>query len=269
MNPNQNKITCQVLQNMKRSGKKISALTSYDYAMASILDAAGVDIILVGDSVANVFSGHSTTLPVTLDQMIYHASAVVRACQNAMVVVDLPFGSYQGSPDLALQSAVRVIKETGADAVKLEGGEAILPGLKYIIDSGIPVMGHLGLTPQSILSLGSFSLQAKKEEEKIKLLEELELLEAVGVFSVVLEKIPASLARKASRKIGIPTIGIGAGAGTDGQILVINDLLGMTKCFAPKFLRKYLNMNELISNAVNDYIKDVKNLNYPNEKESY
>ena len=254
---------------MKEQGEKISMITSYDYSMASIVDGAGIDIILVGDSAANVMAGHKTTLPITLDQMIYHASSVVRGVERAFVVCDMPFGTYQGDPITALHSAVRIMKESGADGVKLEGGEEIIDSVKKILTAGIPVMGHLGLTPQSVHQLGGYSVQAKEDAAAEKLIADAKLLEEVGCFAVVLEKIPATLAKRVSEALTIPTIGIGAGAGTDGQVLVIHDMLGINKGFSPKFLRRYANLHDIMTEAVEHYIADVKSCDFPNENEQY
>lgn len=261
--------TTQTIRNMKVKGEKISVLTAYDFTMASILDEAGIDVILVGDSAANVMAGHETTVPITLDQMIYHASCVTRGCKQALVVVDLPFGTYQGDPYDAYKNAVRVMKETGAHAVKLEGGKEIEKAIQLITQAGIPVMGHLGLTPQSIHQLGSFGIQAKGDSESQKLKEDALLLESLGCFSVVLEKIPSPLAKEVSEALKIPTIGIGGGSHCDGQVLVINDMLGMTKDFKPKFLRQYLNLYDQILQASSLYIEDVKRGDFPNESEQY
>ncbi len=254
---------------MKNSGEKISMLTGYDFSMAGILDKAGIDIILVGDSAANVFAGHETTLPMTLDQMIYHASAVVKAARRAMVIVDLPFGTYQGCPNEALRSAVRIMKESGAHGVKVEGGTEIREGVEKMVGAGIPVMGHLGLTPQSINQFGSFGLRAAKAGEAHTLSQNFQALQEAGCFAVVLEKIPAKLAAEISSHSRIPTIGIGAGPDCDGQVLVVNDMLGMTENFKPKFLRQYLDLNNQISGAVQQYIQDVKQGSFPNENEQY
>lgn len=244
-------------------------LTSYDFSMARIVDSAGIDVILVGDSASNVMAGHETTLPITLDQMIYHASAVVRGVSRALVVVDLPFGSYQGNSKSALDSAIRIMKEAGAHAVKLEGGAEIKESVERILTAGIPVMGHLGLTPQSIYKFGTYTVRAKEEAEAQKLMEDAQLLESIGCFAVVLEKIPATLAEKVSKKLHIPTIGIGAGSGTDGQVLVLHDMLGITKEFKPRFLRRYLNLYDEIQNGVKQYVDDVKSRNFPNKDEQY
>ncbi len=254
---------------MKNRGEKISMLTSYDYSMAGIVDAAGIDAILVGDSAANVMDGYETTLPITLDQMIYHARSVTRAVKRALVVVDMPFGTYQGDSKAALDSAVRIMKETEADAVKIEGGEEILESVKRILSAGIPVMGHLGLTPQSIHKFGTFTVRAKEEAEAERLVRDAHLLEDAGCFSVVLEKIPAALAAKVSSELSIPTIGIGAGPGTDGQVLVIHDMLGINKGFSPRFLRRYADLHEIMTDAVSRYVEDVKSGDFPNEREQY
>ncbi|GAA4797981.1 3-methyl-2-oxobutanoate hydroxymethyltransferase [Olivibacter ginsenosidimutans] len=263
------KVTVNSILEMKATVEKISVLTVYDYTMASILDAAGVDILLVGDSAANVMAGYDTTLPITLDQMIYHAQSVSRAIKRALLVVDLPFGTYQGNPYDALNAAVRVMKETGAQALKLEGGIEIKEALRLIINAGIPVMGHLGLTPQSVNAFGGFGLRATGVQEAHKLNSDAQLLHELGCFSVVLEKIPAKLAKEVTDHLRIPTIGIGAGPHTDGQVLVLQDLLGMNKNFKPKFVRQYLNLDTLITEAVQQYITDVKTVNFPNDKESY
>ena len=262
-------VTTSQLKKMKEQGEKISMITSYDYSMASIVDGAGIDIILVGDSAANVMAGHKTTLPITLDQMIYHASCVVRGVERAFVVCDMPFGTYQGDPITALHSAVRIMKESGSDGVKLEGGEEIIDSVKKILTAGIPVMGHLGLTPQSVHQLGGYSVQAKEEAAAEKLIADAKLLEEAGCFAVVLEKIPAALAKRVSEALTIPTIGIGAGAGTDGQVLVVHDMLGINKGFSPKFLRRYANLHDIITEAVEHYIADVKSCDFPNENEQY
>ena len=263
------KVTTHQLQEMKRRGEKISMLTAYDYTMAKIIDHAGIDVILVGDSASNVMAGHETTLPITLDQMIYHASSVIRAIDRALVVVDLPFGSYQGNSKEALQSAVKIMKESGAHAVKMEGGREIKDSIERILSAGIPVMGHLGLTPQSIYKFGSYTVRAKEEEEAKRLLEDAKLLEEYGCFALVLEKIPASLAEQTAKSIAIPVIGIGAGGGVDGQVLVTHDMLGMTHEFSPRFLRRYLNLYESMSGAFQQYIKDVKSRDFPNDSEQY
>ena len=263
------KVTTHVLQAMKRSGEKISMLTAYDYTMAKILDHAGVDVLLVGDSASNVMAGHETTLPITLDQMIYHASSVVRAIDRALIVVDLPFGSYQGNSKEALSSAIKIMKESGAHAVKLEGGKEVKESVERILTAGIPVMGHLGLTPQSIYKFGTYTVRAKEEEEANRLLEDAHLLEKSGCFALVLEKIPASLAEKVAKEISIPVIGIGAGNGVDGQVLVTHDMLGMTNEFSPRFLRRYLNLYESMTTAFQQYVKDVKSKDFPKENEQY
>ncbi len=263
------KITTHTLHKMKAAGEKISMLTAYDYSFATIFDSAGVDVILVGDSASNVMAGHETTLPITLDQMIYHASSVVRGIQHCLVVVDLPFGSYQGNSREAVNSAIRIMKETGGHAIKLEGGEEILESIKRIVDAGIPVMGHLGLTPQSIYKFGTYTVRAKEQAEADKLQKDALLLEQAGCFAIVLEKIPAQLATEVSKKLHIPTIGIGAGGGCDGQVLVMHDMLGINTEFKPRFLRQYLNMSEQITGAVQQYISDIKSSDFPNEKEQY
>jgi 3-methyl-2-oxobutanoate hydroxymethyltransferase len=263
------RITTHVLQAMKQRGEKIAMLTAYDYSMARILDESGIDILLVGDSASNVMAGHETTLPITLDQMIYHASSVVRAVKRALVVVDLPFGSYQGNSRIALESTIRIMKESGAHAVKLEGGEEIQESVKRILSAGVPVMGHLGLTPQSIYKFGTYTVRAREEEEAQKLFEDAHLLQELGCFSIVLEKIPADLTKKVSESLTIPTIGIGAGSHADGQVLVTHDMLGITKDFQPRFLRRYLDLFDTINQAVQQYIEDVKTRDFPNEKEQY
>ncbi len=263
------RVTTHVLQAMKARGEKISMLTAYDYSMARILDEAGIDVILVGDSASNVMAGHETTLPITLDQMIYHAGSVVRAVKRALVVVDLPFGSYQGNSRIALESAIRIMKEAGAHAVKLEGGAEIEESVRRILTAGIPVMGHLGLTPQSIYKFGTYQVRARQEEEARKLREDALLLERLGCFAIVLEKIPASLGKEVTESLTIPTIGIGAGQHCDGQVLVTHDLLGITKEFQPRFLRRYLELFDTIKGAVEQYISDVKNRDFPNEHEQY
>jgi 3-methyl-2-oxobutanoate hydroxymethyltransferase len=263
------RITTHTLQEMKSKKEKIAMLTAYDYSTALILDEAGIDVLLVGDSASNVMAGHETTLPITLDQMIYHASSVVRAVKRALVVVDLPFGSYQGNSKEALQSSIRIMKESGAHAVKLEGGAEVKESIERIISAGVPVMGHLGLTPQSIYKFGTYTVRAKEQAEATKLIEDAKVLQQSGCFALVLEKIPASLAQLVAKELTIPVIGIGAGADVDGQVLVVNDLLGLTKGFKPRFLRQYLNLFEEINGAVKSYIKDVKTLDFPNEKEQY
>ncbi len=263
------KITTKRLFDMKQAGEKISMLTAYDYTMAKILDSSGIDIILVGDSASNVMAGHETTLPITLDQMIYHASSVVRAVNRALVVVDMPFGTYQGNSKKALESAIKIMKESGGHAVKMEGGKEISDSITRILSAGIPVMGHLGLTPQSIYKFGTYTVRAKEEKEATKLIEDAKHLEELGVFSLVLEKIPANLAKKVSEMLSIPVIGIGAGSQVDGQVLVMHDMLGMTKDFSPRFLRRYADLNEIMTKAFKQYINDVKTLDFPNEKEQY
>ena len=262
-------ISTSTIMEMKSSGEKITMLTAYDYSMASILDQAGIEIILVGDSAANVFAGYSTTLPITLDQMIYHAASVVRGVRSAMVIVDLPFGSYQGSSNKALESAIRIMKESGAHGVKLEGGAEIQEAVEKIVAAGIPVIGHLGLTPQSVNQFGGFGVRAKSESEAHALKNNLHILQEAGCFAVVLEKIPAKLAAELSSHSRIPIIGIGAGMGCDGQVLVINDMLGLTENFKPKFLRQYLNLHGEIKGAVQQYISDVKDNTFPNIDEQY
>jgi 3-methyl-2-oxobutanoate hydroxymethyltransferase len=263
------RITTHTLQAMKQKGEKISMLTAYDYSMARILDEAGIDVLLVGDSAANVMAGYETTVPITLNHMIYHAQSVIRATKRALVVVDLPFGSYQGNSKEALNSAIRIMKEAEAHAVKLEGGEEISESIKRILTAGVPVMGHLGLTPQSIYKFGTYTVRAKEEEEAEKLMQDAKVLEELGCFGIVLEKIPAKLAKRVSESVSIPTIGIGAGNNTDGQVLVTHDLLGITKDFKPRFLRRYLELYDLIKEATEEYIKDVKSQDFPNEKEQY
>ena len=263
------KITTKSLIEMKVQGEKISMLTAYDFTMAKIVDTAGVDVILVGDSASNVMAGHETTLPITLDQMIYHASSVIRAVDRALVVVDLPFGSYQSDPKEALRSSIRIMKESGGHAVKLEGGSEIKESIKKILNAGIPVMGHLGLTPQSIYKFGTYTVRAKEQTEADKLLEDAQLLERLGCFALVLEKIPAKLAEKVAKSISIPVIGIGAGGGVDGQVLVIHDMLGMNNEFSPRFLRRYLDLYEQMTGAIGKYVSDVKSRDFPNEKEQY
>lgn len=263
------KITTNTLLRMKATGEKISMITAYDYSFARIFDKAGIDIILVGDSASNVMAGHETTLPITLDHMIYHASSVVRGVDRSLVVVDLPFGSYQGNSKEALHSTIRIMKETGAHSIKLEGGEEILESVRRIISSGIPVMGHLGLTPQSIYKFGTYAVRAKEEQEAEKLKSDALLLQEAGCFAIVLEKIPALLAKEVSDSLQIPTIGIGAGKFCNGQVLVMHDMLGINTEFKPRFLRMYLNMNELVTGAVQQYIKDVKSNDFPNDQEQY
>lgn len=263
------KVTTHQLQEMKSRGEKISMLTAYDYSMARILDASGIDVLLVGDSASNVMAGHETTLPITLDQMIWHASSVVRAVQRAFVVVDIPFGSYQANSTAALKSAIRIMKESGAHGVKMEGGREIQESVERIVSAGVPVMGHLGLTPQSIYKFGTYSVRARQDAEAQKLIEDAILLEDSGCFSIVLEKIPAELGELVAQKLKIPVIGIGAGSHVDGQVLVMHDMLGITKDFKPRFLRRYADLNLVITDAVTNYIADVKNRNFPDEKESY
>jgi len=263
------KVTTHVLQEMKLKGEKIAMLTAYDYSFARILDSTGIDVILVGDSASNVMAGHTSTLPITLNEMIYHASSVVRAVKRAQVVVDLPFGTYQGNSKEALNSAIRIMKEAGADAVKLEGGKEIIESVDRILSAGIPVMGHLGLTPQSIHKFGTYVVRATSEDEASKLIEDAHLLEKAGCFAIVLEKIPAKLGGKVTTALKIPIIGIGAGRDVDGQVLVLHDMLGITLEFSPRFLRRYHNLSEEIRGAVNTYIDDVKTLDFPNEKEQY
>lgn len=263
------RVTTHVLSEMKLKGEKICMLTAYDYSMARIVDHAGVDAILVGDSAANVMAGHETTLPITLDQMIYHAASVVRGVKRALVVVDMPFGSYQGNSKEALCSAIRIMKETSADAVKLEGGVEIIESVQRILSAGIPVMGHLGLTPQSIHKFGTYAVRAKGDTEAKKLMEDARLLQEAGCFGIVLEKIPAALARQVSEELTIPTIGIGAGNGVDGQILVVHDMLGINQGFSPRFLRRYLDLFTEMTGAVGNYVHDVKSGDFPNEREQY
>jgi 3-methyl-2-oxobutanoate hydroxymethyltransferase len=263
------KVTTNVLQEMKRKGEKIAMLTAYDFTTASIVDAAGIDVILVGDSASNVMAGHETTLPITLDQMIYHASSVVRGINRALIVVDLPFGSYQGNSKEALNSSIRIMKESGAHAVKLEGGAEVKESVERILTAGIPVMGHLGLTPQSIYKFGTYTVRAKEEEEADRLLKDAHVLEAAGCFALVLEKIPAALAEKVASQIAIPVIGIGAGGGVDGQVLVYHDMVGLTKEFHPRFLRRYADLSDIITKAVGNYVADVKSRDFPNKNEQY
>jgi 3-methyl-2-oxobutanoate hydroxymethyltransferase len=266
---NVKRVTTHVLQEMKHNNEKIAMLTAYDFSMASIVDAAGMDVILVGDSASNVMAGHETTLPITLDQMIYHASAVVRAVKRALVVVDLPFGSYQGNSKEALNSAIRIMKESGAHTVKMEGGTEIVESIQRILTAGIPVMGHLGLTPQSIYKFGTYAVRAKEDEEAEKLISDAKALEEAGCYALVLEKIPAHLATRVSKEINIPTIGIGAGAGTDGQVLVVHDMLGINKEFSPRFLRRYANLYDEMTKAFENYVSDVRKQDFPNENEQY
>jgi 3-methyl-2-oxobutanoate hydroxymethyltransferase len=263
------KITTHSIQEMKSAGEKISMLTAYDYTMAKILDAAGIDVLLVGDSASNVMHGHETTLPITLDQMIYHAASVVRAVDRALIVVDLPFGTYQGNSKEALNSAIRIMKESGAHAVKLEGGKEIKESIERILTAGIPVMGHLGLTPQSIYKFGTYNVRAKEEVEAAQLIENAHVLQKSGCFAIVLEKIPAKLARQVAKELSIPVIGIGAGNGVDGQVLVTHDMMGMTHEFNPRFLRRYLSLYDEMLNATERYIKDIKTKDFPNDKEQY
>ena len=265
----QDRVTIKVLEEMKSNNEKISMLTSYDYSFAKIIDSAGIDIILVGDSASNVMAGHETTLPITLDQMIYHASSVVRAVKRALVVVDLPFGTYQADSKVALKSAIRIMKESGAHAVKLEGGKLVKDSIERILKAGIPVMGHLGLTPQSIYKFGTYNVRAKEEKEAKVLIDDALLLEEIGCFSLVLEKIPNILSKEVLNKTKIPIIGICAGSSLDGQVLVSHDMLGMNKDFSPRFLRRYLDLDSLISNAVKKYSKDIKSGNFPDKKEQY
>ena len=263
------RVTTKSVVEMKANSEKISMLTAYDYTFAKLLDSAGIDVLLVGDSASNVMAGHETTLPITLDQMIYHASSVIRGVTRALVVVDLPFGTYQSDPKKALRSATRIMKESGAHAIKLEGGKEEAESIRRIVNAGIPVMGHLGLTPQSIHQFGGFGLRAKEEAEAQKLKEDAKLVEQLGCFAIVLEKIPAALAEEVAKSVRIPIIGIGAGNGVDGQVLVMHDMLGMSNEFHPKFLRKYANLQEVINEAVTHYIADVKSVDFPNENESY
>ncbi len=263
------KITTHQLQAMKDRGEKISMLTAYDFSMAGILDKAGIDIILVGDSASNVMAGNETTLPITLDQMIYHATSVIKAIKRTFVVVDIPFGAYQGNSSEALRSAIRIMKESGAHAVKMEGGEEILDSVKRVLSAGVPVMGHLGLTPQSIFKFGTYTVRAKGAEEADKLIADAKLLEKAGCFGIVLEKIPSKLAKKVAEEVKIPIIGIGAGPHVDGQVLVVHDMLGITQEFKPRFLRQYADLSTIMTDAVTNYIKDVKGADFPNEGESY
>ncbi|MCF7568009.1 3-methyl-2-oxobutanoate hydroxymethyltransferase [Sabulilitoribacter arenilitoris] len=263
------RITVKTLVDMKANGEKISMLTAYDYTMAKIVDGAGIDVILVGDSASNVMAGHETTLPITLDQMIYHASSVIRAIDRCLVVVDLPFGSYQSDPKEALRSAIRIMKESGAHSVKLEGGKEIKESIKRILNAGIPVMGHLGLTPQSIYKFGTYTVRAKEEQEAEQLIEDAKMLERIGCFAIVLEKIPATLAKEVAESVSIPIIGIGAGPHVNGQVLVLHDMLGMTHEFNPRFLRRYLHLYEEMTTAISQYVNDVKTQDFPNESEQY
>lgn len=263
------RVTTKSLVDMKSNGEKISMLTAYDYTMAKIVDGAGIDVILVGDSASNVMAGHETTLPITLDQMIYHASSVIRAVERALVVVDLPFGSYQSDPKEALRSAIRIMKESGGHAVKMEGGKEVKDSIKRILNAGIPVMGHLGLTPQSIYKFGTYTVRAKEEEEAMQLVEDAKMLERIGCFGIVLEKIPAKLAKQVADSVSIPIIGIGAGNGVDGQVLVLHDMLGMTHEFNPRFLRRYMNLYEDMTKAISQYVTDVKKVDFPSDSEQY
>ena len=263
------RITTNTLQEMKANKEKIAMLTAYDYSLARLVDSSGIDVILVGDSASNVMAGHETTVPITLDQMIYHAQSVVRAVQRALVVVDMPFGTYQSDSNNALKSAIRIMKETGGHAVKLEGGREVLPAVRKIIDAGIPVMGHLGLTPQSIYKFGTYSVRAKQDEEAARLMEDAMDLQEAGCFSIVFEKIPAKLAAKVSSSLTIPTIGIGAGVDCDGQVLVLHDMLGITQEFSPRFLRRYADLENTIDAAITSYISDVRAKSFPSDEESY
>ena len=263
------RVTTHTLQEMKNKGEKIAMLTAYDYSMALIVDQSGIDVILVGDSASNVMAGHETTLPITLDQMIYHAASVVRACKRSLVVVDMPFGSYQGNSKEALNSAIRIMKETGGHAIKMEGGEEIVESVKRILTAGIPVMGHLGLTPQSIYKFGTYQVRAKEEAEAERLIHDAKLLAESGCFAIVLEKIPAALAKRVAQEVHVPIIGIGAGSDVDGQVLVLHDMLGITEGFTPRFLRKYLNMGEQMKTALEQYVSDVRSVDFPNDKEQY
>lgn len=263
------RITTNTLQEMKNRGEKISMLTAYDYSMAKIVDMAGIDVILVGDSASNVMAGHETTLPITLDQMIYHAQSVVRAAKRSLIVVDMPFGSYQGNSKEALNSAIRIMKETGGHAVKMEGGEEIRDSIQRILSAGIPVMGHLGLTPQSIYKFGTYQVRAKEQEEAERLIRDAKLLDECGCFAIVLEKIPAKLAAEVSKAVSVPVIGIGAGSEVDGQVLVVHDMLGITQEFSPRFLRRYMNAGEQMIAAVEQYVNDVKSKDFPNNNEQY
>lgn len=266
---NVKRVTTHTLQEMKNAGVKISMLTGYDFSMARIIDTAGIDVILVGDSASNVMAGHETTLPITLDEMIYHASSVVRGVQRALVVVDMPFGSYQGNSREALSSAIRIMKQSGAHAIKLEGGREVIESVTRILTAGIPVMGHLGLTPQSIYKFGTYTVRAKEDEEAQRLIEDAKLLEEAGCFAIVLEKIPADLASRVAQSVSIPIIGIGAGNGVDGQVLVVHDMLGINNEFSPRFLRKYNNLYEEMLGSIQRYIEDVKSGDFPNENEQY
>ena len=263
------RVTVKSLQEMKENGEKISMLTSYDFTSAGIVDKAGIDVILVGDSASNIMAGHETTLPITLDKMIYHASSVIRGVERALVVVDLPFGTYQSDSQAALKSAIRIMKESGSHAVKLEGGKQIKDSIKRIIKAGIPVMGHLGLTPQSIYKFGTYTVRAKEDKEANQLIEDAHLLEKIGCFAIVLEKVPSKLAEKVAKEISIPIIGIGAGSHVDGQVLVLHDLVGMTKEFNPRFLRRYMNLHDEMINAISNFSDDIKSGSFPNENEQY
>ncbi len=263
------RVTTHTLQWMKNHGEKISMLTAYDFSMARILDDAGIDVLLVGDSASNVMAGHETTLPITLDQMIYHAQSVVRGAERCLIVVDLPFGSYQGNSKEALNSAIRIMKEAGAHAIKLEGGEEVVESIKRIISAGVPVMGHLGLTPQSIYKFGTYAVRAKQEAEAAQLIRNADILQEAGCFAIVLEKIPATLGTQVAQQLKIPVIGIGAGGGVDGQVLVMHDMLGLNKEFSPRFLRRYASLYDTVKGAVETYIKDVKAKDFPNEQEQY
>lgn len=263
------RVTVKSLQEMKDNSEKISMLTSYDFTLAGIVDKSGIDVILVGDSASNIMAGHETTLPITLDQMIYHASSVIRAVERALVVVDLPFGTYQSDSQAALESAIRIMKESGSHAVKLEGGKQIKDSIKRIIKAGIPVMGHLGLTPQSIYKFGTYTVRAKEDKEAQQLIEDAHLLEKIGCFAIVLEKVPSKLAERVAKEVNIPIIGIGAGGAVDGQVLVLHDLIGMTKEFNPRFLRRYMNLHDEIINAISNFSNDIKSGDFPNENEQY
>lgn len=263
------RVTTHTLQSMKQRGERISMLTAYDFSMARILDDAGIDVLLVGDSASNVMAGHETTLPITLDQMIYHAQSVVRAANRCLIIVDLPFGSYQGNSKEALNSAIRIMKEAGAHAIKLEGGEEVVESVRRIISAGVPVMGHLGLTPQSIYKFGTYTVRAKEEEEAERLVDNARLLQEAGCFAIVLEKIPATLGKRVSEELKIPVIGIGAGKHVDGQVLVMHDMLGITKDFSPRFLRRYLNLYDDIKKATSEFVSDIKSKDFPNDQEQY
>jgi len=263
------RVTVKSLQEMKDNSEKISMLTSYDFTLAGIVDKSGIDVILVGDSASNIMAGHETTLPITLDQMIYHASSVIRAVERALVVVDLPFGTYQSDSQAALESAIRIMKESGSHAVKLEGGKQIKDSIKRIIKAGIPVMGHLGLTPQSIYKFGTYTVRAKEDKEAKQLIEDAHLLEKIGCFAIVLEKVPSKLAERVAKEVNIPIIGIGAGGAVDGQVLVLHDLIGITKEFNPRFLRRYMNLHDEIINAISNFSNDIKSGDFPNENEQY